>query len=212
MTLTLYSYWRSTTSVRVRAALNLKGLAYQIRSINLIESDHLLPEYGSINPNKGVPSLVLKDGRILTQSMAILRYLDELEPDPPLLPNDPVERAQVEAAAHVLALDVHPVNNLRVGQYLKSIGHSQDDVIVWMRHWMSEGFDAFQTMIRCDTRFAFGDTPGLADLCLVAQLYNGRRWGVDLTPFARLVDIDAAAQEIEAIAKAMPDAQPDATV
>lgn len=206
----LYSYWRSTTSLRVRAALNLKGLSYDYAPVNLVTGEQG-GAYAGINPSKGVPALELDDGTVLTQSLAILNYLDEVHPEPALLPADPLARAQVRAAADCIALDIHPVNNLKVLGYLKGpFERSQDDAVVWMRHWMHEGFSAFQTLIRDDTPFSFGPRPGLADLCLVGQMVNARRWGLDLTGFDRLVEIDAACQKIDAIARAMPEHQPDA--
>lgn len=206
----LYSYWRSTTSIRVRAALNLKRLDYEIVPVDLVAGDQRSDDYRTVNPGKGVPSLVLDDGTVLTQSMAILDYLDAVYPEPPLLPSDPVARAHVTAAAHQIALDIHPVNNLKVVNRLKSLGHGQDVAVDWMLHWMSEGFTAFQSLIRPGTPFCFGDTPGIADLCLVAQFYNARRWDCDLAPFARLIEVDANCQHVDAIARAMPDVQPDA--
>lgn len=208
----LYSYWRSTTSLRVRIALNLKGLAYDIEAVNLVEGAQKSADYIALNPAKGVPSMVLDDGTVLTQSMAIIDYLEACYPSPALLPTAPVARAQQVAAAHAIALDIHPVNNLRILGYLKgTLGHSQDDAVVWMNHWMHEGFSAFQEMIRADTPFCFGEEIGLADICLVGQMVNARRWGLELAPFARLVEIDARCQQIEAIAQAMPERQPDAT-
>lgn len=206
----LYSYWRSTTSIRVRAALNIKGLDYEIVPVDLVAGDQRADDYRKLNPGKGVPSLVLEDGTVLTQSMAILDYLDAVHPDPALTPADPVERAHVTAAAHQIALDIHPVNNLKVVNHLKSLGHGQDVAVDWMLHWMTEGFTAFQSMIRPDTPFCFGDTPGIADLCLVAQIYNARRWECDLAPYGRLVEVDANCQRVDAIARAMPETQPDA--
>ncbi|MDO6731781.1 maleylacetoacetate isomerase [Marinovum sp. 2_MG-2023] len=206
----LYSYWRSTTSLRVRAAMNLKSLDYDIVPVDLVAGDQRHESYQTLNPGKGVPTLVLDDGTVLTQSMAILDYLETRYPEPALLPVDPIARAKVRAAADQIALDIHPVNNLKVVSHLKSLGHSQDDAVAWMNHWMTEGFTAFQHLIRPDTAFCFGDSPGLADLCLVGQLYNARRWQCDLAPFGRLTDIDARCQQIDAIASAMPERQPDA--
>ncbi|MCM2563113.1 maleylacetoacetate isomerase [Lutimaribacter sp. EGI FJ00015] len=207
----LYSYWRSTTSVRVRIALNLKGVDYELETIDLTKGEQRAEGYAALNPAKGVPTLVLDDGTALTQSMAILDYIDTAWPEPPLYPADPRERALVDAAAHAIALDIHPVNNLKVLGYLKSrLGHGQDETLDWMRHWMHEGFTAFQQMIRPDTPFCFGDQIGMADLCLVGQMVNARRWGLDLAPFARLVEIDARAREIDAVQRGMPENQPDA--
>lgn len=207
----LYSFWRSTTSVRVRIVMHLKGLAHEMETIDLTKGEQRAANYRAVNPLMGVPSLVLDDGRILTQSMAIIRYLDRVYPEPALLPADPVEAALVEAAAHTIALDIHPVNNLKVLGYLKGqMGHSQEDTVEWMKHWMNEGFTAYQALIRPDTPFSFGDTLSLADICLVGQMVNARRWGLDLSPFARLAKIDARARAIPAVQKGLPEAQPDA--
>lgn len=206
----LYSYWRSTTSLRVRAALNLKGVPYETRPVNLLEGAQRSPDYSALNPVQGVPTLVLNDGTVLTQSMAILDWLDETYPDPALLPSDPVERAHVRAAAQIIAMDIHPINNLKVTEHLKGMGHSADEVSDWMRHWMAQGFAAFQAMISPEGPFSFGASLTQADLCLVGQMVNARRWGLDLTPFARLVSIDEAARAIPAIAAALPENQPDA--
>ena len=208
----LYSYWRSTTSYRVRIALNLKGLEYETRSVDLVAGAQRAPEYAAINPSQGVPALVLEDGTVLTQSMAILDYLDALVPEPALLPSDPVQRARVMAAAHVIALDIHPVNNLKVVGRLKGEhSASAEDGIAWMQHWMVEGFRAYLALLTLNShKFSFGDTPLLCDLCLVAQLYNAHRWGVDMSEFPRLLEIEAEAMKVDAFQRAKPDAQPDA--
>ena len=207
----LYSYWRSTTSVRVRAALNLKGVAHEIVPLDLVGGEHRGDAYAAINPSKGVPALVLDDGTVLTQSLAIIDYLDATWPEPPMLPGDDIDRAKVLAASLCIAMDIHPVNNLVVLNRLKSRhGLTQEDTVDWMHHWMHEGLTAFQALIRDDTRYTFGDTVTLADLCLVGQMVNARRWGLDLAPFGRLVEVDTALCEIEAIRKALPEQQPDA--
>ncbi|SMR82311.1 maleylacetoacetate isomerase [Aliiroseovarius halocynthiae] len=206
----LYTYWRSTTSYRVRIALNLKGVPFESHPVNLVKGEQRSAEYQAMNPGKGVPVLELEDGTTLSQSLAILDYLDRTYPDPALLPADPIARAKVMAAAHVIALDIHPVNNLRVVQHLDGMGHSKADSVGWMVHWMNEGLTAFQAMLPRGTRFAFGDTPTLADICLVSQLYNGHRWGVDMTPFARLTEIEETCLALPAFADARPEAQPDA--
>ncbi|MEM7521852.1 MAG: maleylacetoacetate isomerase [Pseudomonadota bacterium] len=207
----LYSYWRSTTSYRVRAALHLKGVAHQIVPVDLLQGAQQAAEYAALNPIKGVPTLVLPDGRALTQSMAILEWLEAAFPSPPLLTGDVFEQAQQRAAALVIATDVHPVNNLKVVSKIRGMGHSQEDGIAWMQHWIAEGFAAFGALIRTDTPFCFGTAPGWADLCLVSQLYNAHRWHVDLAPFARLTDIEARCLSLPAFDAARPENQPDAS-
>lgn len=207
----LYSYWRSTTSYRVRVALNLKGIVFQTIPVNLVAGDQNAPDYLALNPGQGVPTLVLDDGTVLTQSMAIIDWLEDTQPKPPLLPSNLIGRARVRAAALAIACDIHPVNNLRVIAKLKSIGHSQDEAVTWMNDWMTRGFAAFERMIAPDTDFCFGDTPGLADLCLVPQLYNAHRWGCDLKSFSRLTEIEARCLSLPAFDAACPENQPDAT-
>ena len=208
----LYSYWRSTTAYRVRAALNLKGLDYDIVPVDLVAGDQRSDAYTALNPGKGVPTLALDDGTVLTQSMAILDYLDTVHPAPRLIPDDPMQRARVMAAAHTVALDIHPVNNLRVVQHLKAT-HGADDAAVraWMQHWMQAGFAALDPQLDDSTTFAFGAAPDIADLCIVAQLYNAKRWGVDMAPYPKLSRVDAACLAHPAIAAAHPDQQPDAS-
>ena len=208
--LTLYSYWRSTTSYRVRAALHLKGLAFETVSVNLLEGAQRDSAYAALNPGQGVPTLVLNDGTTLTQSLAIIDYLDAIA-KPRLLPDNPLARARVMAAAHAVALDIHPVNNLRVVKHLQAAhGASPEDAKAWMQHWIIEGFTAVEAMVSADTPFAFGDAPDLADICIVSQAYNAHRWDVDMTPFPRLARIEAACLDHPAIAAAHPDNQPDA--
>jgi maleylacetoacetate isomerase len=142
--------------------------------------------------------------------MAILDYLETAYPDPAFLPADPVAAAQVRAAAMVVACDIHPVNNLKVVQKLKGLGHSQDEAVQWMNDWMTAGFAAFEALVHDDTPFCFGDAPGLADLCLVPQLYNAHRWGCDLTPFKRLTEIETRCLALPAFDAARPETQPDA--
>jgi maleylacetoacetate isomerase/maleylpyruvate isomerase len=209
----LYSYWRSTAAYRVRIALNMKGLDYETVPVHLLEDggQQHAPDYVALNPSHLVPTLVLDDGTPLTQSLAICEYLDITNPEPPLLPSDTVQRAHVKAAALVLAADVHPVNNLRVVQHLEArFGASREDSAEWMRHWTGKGFDALQQMVRDDTPFAFGDAPGFADICLVAQYYNARRWDLDLTPYARLTEIEQNCLALPAFDAARPENQPDA--
>lgn len=206
----LYTYWRSTTSYRVRIALNLKQVDYTSVPVNLVDGLQKAPDYTALNPSQGVPTLVLDDGTVLTQSMAILDWIEDVYPRPALLPDSAIERAQVRAAALGIATDIHPVNNLRVVSQLKSMGHDGPEVVTWMNDWMTRGFAAFEQMIAPDTPFCFGDTPGLADLCLIPQLYNAHRWGCDLAPFTRLTDIEKRCLALPAFDHARPENQPDA--
>lgn len=209
----LYSFWRSTTSYRVRAALNLKGLVYDTISVDLIAGDQAATGYAAINPGKGVPTLVLDDGTTLTQSMAILEYLDAVHPQPRLIPEDHFARAKVMAVAHTVAMDIHPVNNLRlIGQLKSRFGASPDQVSDWMRHWMHEGFAAVEALLPASDAFAFGDAPSIADICITAQVYNARRWGVDLAAFPNIARIEQLCLNSPAIADAHPDNQPDTKV
>lgn len=206
----LNSYWRSTTAYRVRIALALKGLSADIRAIDLVAGDQNSGDYAAVNPGRGVPCLERADGKRLSQSTAILEWLDEAHPAPALLPADPWRRAQVRAAALVIATDIHPVNNLRVVEKVKTLGASQEQAVDWMRYWMARGFEAFQAQIDASSAYCFGDAPGLADLCLIPQLYNARRWNMDLRPFGRLVDIEQRGLTLPAFQAAHPDKQPDA--
>ncbi|MEP5761261.1 MAG: maleylacetoacetate isomerase [Litoreibacter sp.] len=209
----LYSYWRSTTSYRIRAALNLKGIAYDTVPVDLVAGDQQIDDYVDLNPGKGVPTLVLDDGTVLTQSMAILDYIDATWPDPQLIPADPLQRAKVMAVADTIALDVHPVNNLRlIGQLKSRFGATPEQATDWMRHWMKEGFAAIEALLPKSDVFAFGDTPNIADICITAQVYNARRWGVDLNNFPHITRIEQLCLNQQAFADAHPDNQPDAKV
>jgi len=202
----LYSYWRSTTSFRVRAALNLKGVAYQTIPVDLVAGEQRAPTYTAMNPGAGVPTLVLDDGTVLTQSMAILDYIDATWPEPRLIPSDPLARAKVLAAAHSFAMDVHPVNNLRVVQHLKA-EHGLTDAAArdWMLHWMDKGCSALEAQIDPGTPFCFGATPDIADLCIVAPLYNAHRWGLDISPYPNIQRVDAACLAVPALSARQPD-------
>ena len=207
----LYSYWRSTTSYRVRIALNLKGIAYDTVSVDLVKGAQASDDYAALNPIKGVPTLVTEDGVVLTQSMAILDYLDHLVPDPALLPHDDLTlRAHVLAAAMIFATDVHPVNNLKVVKKVKSLSDEATG-LDWMQDWMRQGFAAFDALIASDTAFSFGEAPNLADICFVAQAYNAHRWGVDLSMYPRLQEIEARCLALPAFQAAKPENQKDAT-
>ncbi len=209
----LYTYWRSTAAYRVRIALNLKGIEAEQVSVHLVRDggQQHTEAYVVKNPTHLVPSLELDDGTVLAQSLAIIDYLEALQPTPALLPAEPVLRARVLAAAHVIAMDIHPVNNLRVVAHLaQTFGADAAAKQDWMCHWMALGFDALEKMVMPDTTYAFGDTPTLADICLVAQYYNARRWGLDLAPYPRLTEIEQTCLALPAFANARPEAQPDA--
>jgi maleylacetoacetate isomerase len=209
----LYTFWRSSAAYRARIALNLKNIGFEAIPVHLTRDggEQLKESYRSVNPNALLPALRLDDGSVLTQSLAIVEYLDECHPDPALLPRTPLARAHVRAAALQIACDIHPLNNLRVAQYLRNqFGRAPDDVVVWMRHWMASGLRAYAALIEPDSAFSFGDAPTLADLCLVPQLYNARRWGLDMTSLGHLERIDANCRAIDAFARAQPEHQPDA--
>ena len=201
----LYDYWRSSASYRVRIALNLKGVAYEAVSTSLLDGDHKAADYVARNPQGFVPMLSI-DGHDLTQSLAIIDYLDAKYADPPMVSRDPFERATTLAQAMVIAADIHPVNNLRILKYLKDqLGQEQEAIDRWYRHWISEGFAALELMAP-EKGFFGGDRPNLADVCLVPQIANARRFGTDLESFPRLVRIDAACNEMEAFQKSAPEA------
>ena len=207
----LFSYWRSTTSYRVRAALNLKGVAYETVPVDLVAGAQSAPDYVKLNPGAGVPTLILEDGTALTQSMAILDYIDATWPEPRLIPEDPIERARVLAVSHAVAMDIHPVNNLRSVQALGAdFGATPAQKKAWMQKWMAQGFAAIEAQISNNTVFAFGAKPNLADLCIVSQMYNAERWEVPLDAFPNLTRVTANCLALPAIAAAHPDTQPDA--
>lgn len=214
--LQLYSYWRSSAAYRVRIGLNLKGLAYDITPVHLVHGggEQHRPEYVGLNPQHLVPTLV-HGGTVVRQSMAILEYLDETCPQTPLLPATASERARVRALAQLVACDIHPLNNLRVLRHFEQHWNvPQPERDEWVRHWIVEGFAAMEALLAADAatgRFCHGDAPGLADCCLVPQVYNARRFGVDLAPFPTLSRIEAACLELPAFIEAQPDRQPDAT-
>jgi maleylacetoacetate isomerase len=204
----LHDYYRSSASYRVRIALNIKGVEYERRPVNLLESQQQSDEYRALNPQGFVPMLEI-DGHRLVQSLAIINYLDLRFPTPPLIPTPAAERAHVVAMAMMVACDIHPLNNLRVLKYLKNeLGHSQEEVDAWYAHWISEGLPALETFAapRAGT-FLFGDAPTAADVCLVPQLFNARRFNVPLDGYPTLVRADENANRLEAFAAAHPDRQ-----
>ena len=210
MKLTLHSAWRSSAAYRVRIGLNLKGLAYDIVPVNLVASQHLEPAYAALNPQRLLPTLEV-GSRTLTQSLAILEWLDETAPEPRLLPADPFDRAVVRAMAEIVACDIHPVNNLRILRALTGLGVDEPGRDAWIQRWITDGFTALELLIaRHGEGFAFGDTPGLADCCLVPQVYNAERFKADLTPFPAIRAVAARCAEHPAFAAAHPNLQPDA--
>jgi maleylacetoacetate isomerase len=203
-----YEYWRSSAAYRVRIALNLKGIDYESRPIDLREGAQNSADYHAINPFGLVPMLEI-DGHKLAQSLAIITYLDTKYPTPPLIPAMAAERAHVSAMALEIACDIHPLNNLRVLQYLKNeLGHSQDEVDVWYRHWISVGLPALEIQAKpLSGAFLFGDNPTGADVCLVPQLYNARRFDIPLDDYPTLLRAEENANKLEAFAAAHPDRQ-----
>jgi maleylacetoacetate isomerase len=211
----LYSYFRSSASYRVRIALNLKGLPYETVPVHLLKDggEQLTPEYRKLNPDGLVPSLEV-EGDTLQQSLAIIEYLEETHPQPPLLPQSPLDRAYVRAIALSIACDIHPLNNLRVLRYLvRKLKVSEDDKNAWYRHWCEQGLAALEATLAQDKRvgrFCFGDTPTLADCCLVPQVFNARRLECDLSKMPTIVRINDACLALDAFARAAPGQQPDA--
>jgi maleylpyruvate isomerase len=211
----LYSYFRSSAAYRVRIALNLKGLAYEYAPIHLLRDggQQLKPEYRELNPDGIVPTFI--DGHdVLTQSLAIIEYLEETHPEPALLPGTPLDRAFIRSVALQIACEIHPVDNLRVLKYLKhtlKVGDEAKDA--WYRHWLESGFESLEKRLANDSRvgkLCFGDTPTLADLCLVPQVYNARRFNIDVSRYPTIERIADHAGQIDAFARAAPGQQPDA--
>ncbi len=201
----LYDYWRSSASYRVRIALNLKGVSYQSVPTSLIDGDHRGDAYKALNPQGLVPMLLI-DGLKLTQSLAIIDYLDAQYPDPPMVPSDPAQRSSTLAQALIIAADIHPIDNLRVLNYLRTeMKQDQAAIDDWYRHWIVEGFRALEVMAP-ETGLFGGDQPNMADVCLVPQMYNARRLDTPLDAFPSLSRIDAELRGMEAFAKAAPEA------
>lgn len=210
MTVRLYDYWRSSAAYRVCIALNLKGIAYEAVPTSLLDGAQKAPDYVAMNPQGLVPMLEV-DGLRLTQSLAIIDWLDASYAAPRLIPVDAVARAAELAKALLIAADIHPINNLRILKYLKKeLGHAQAEIDQWARHWIIEGFTALEAMADPAAPFLSGDTPGLADICLIPQMANARRVETPLDAFPRLMAIDARARALEPFARAHPDAvKPD---
>ncbi len=207
----LYTYFRSSAAYRVRIALNLKGLEYEAVAVHLLKEggQQKKPEYLALNPQGLVPALDV-DGHVLGQSLAIMEYLDETRPQPPLLPADPLGRARVRAIAQAIACDIHPINNLRVLQYLSGqLGLDQAAKDEWYRHWVQSGLQAVEAMLSDKGQFCHGDRPGLADCCLVPQVFNARRFQCDLSVLPKIMAISERCEALPAFAQAAPANQPD---
>jgi maleylacetoacetate isomerase len=206
----LYGYFRSSAAYRVRAALAWKGISFETRPVHLVKGEQGAPDYLALNPQGLVPVLRI-DGHAFGQSMAILEYLEETRPEPALLPKGAADRAMVRWMTQLIVADIHPINNLRIANYLRGpLGQGDEAVSVWMRHWMAEGFHALETLAaaHCGT-CCFGDAVSFADICLVPQMYNARRFGLDLADFPRLTAIDSHCRALPAFASAHPDNQVD---
>jgi maleylpyruvate isomerase len=210
----LHNYFRSSTSYRVRIALNLKGLDYRYVAHHLRHGGNRSPEYLAINPQGLVPTLVWHDGTVIAQSMAIIEFLDETQPEPPLLPADPAGRSRVRMLSQMIACEVHPVNNLRILNALRSrYGADDAGIAEWFRLWVNETFQPLEAMLAQSPdrgTFCHGDTPGMADICLVAQVANNSRFNVDMTPYPTIGRIRDACMALSAFADAAPARQPDA--
>jgi len=210
--LKLYTYFRSGAAFRVRIALNLKGLKYEPRFVHLPKGEHRAPEYAGVNAQALLPTLELDDGTRLTQSLAIIEYLDEKHPQPRLVPQDALERARVRSLSLLVACEIHPLNNLRVLQHLKrALGQTQEQIDAWYRHWVADGLAKLEAQIQGNQgRFCFGDTPTMADCCLVPQIFGAKRYNADLAPYPATMHVFDACMKLEAFDRAQPSKQPDA--
>jgi maleylacetoacetate isomerase len=207
----LYSFFRSSAAYRVRIALNLKRIAYETASVHLVKDGGLnkRPEFRAVNPQMRVPALVTATGDVLIQSLAIIDYLDETHPAPPLLPNEPIARAKARALAQIVACDIHPLNNVGPLRYLKNQMHQEQSAIdAWYHHWVIAGFEAYEALVQPGP-YSCGGEVTLADLCLVPQVYNAHRLKVPLDQFPKIVAIDAACLKLPAFDRARPENQPD---
>lgn len=209
----LYTFFRSSAAFRVRIALNVKGLQYESLPKAFAKNEHRAADYLALNPQGLIPALAT-DGVVLSQSLAIIEYLNERHPSPPLLPSDPIDRARVRSMAMAIACEIHPLNNLRVLNYLKGpLNQDEEGVATWYRHWVTEGFRGLEVQVRefsASCRYCFGDALSLADVCLVPQMFNARRFKTDLSPFPTLTGISSHLESLPTFAAARPEVQPDA--
>ena len=208
----LYTYFRSSAAFRVRIALHLKGLAYEPAFVHLAKEEHRKAEYVAVNPQGLVPALLV-DGQVLAQSLAIIEYLEETHPRPPLLPADALGRARARNLALIVACEIHPLNNPRVLKYVKNtLGQGEEQVNAWYRHWIADGLAKLEAQLqRPGTgRYSHGDAPGIADCCLVPQIFNARRYQCDLAPYPAVMRVFDACMQLDAFDRAQPGKQPDA--
>jgi len=208
----LYSYFRSSAAYRVRIALNFKGLGYETVPVHLVKDGghNRRPEFRAVNPQMRIPALVAPTGEVLIQSLAIIEYLEETQPDPPLLPKDPIARAKVRALADIIACDIHPLNNVGPLRYLKREMHQEQSAIdAWYHHWVIEGFEALEALVQPGP-YACGAQPTITDVCLVPQVNNARRLKVPLDTFPKILAIESACLKLPAFDRARPERQPDA--
>ncbi|TGG95046.1 maleylacetoacetate isomerase [Natronospirillum operosum] len=215
MSLILHNFFRSSASVRVRAALHLKGIDYEHKSYVLREHEHKESNFLGLNPQGLVPALELNDGTVLTQSLVIMEYLDDAYPRHPLVPADRLDKAWVKSLACNVACDLHPLNNLRVLQYIgKELNQSEETVSIWFRHWVNETFTGLEQQLANDERrrtFCYGHQPGLADICLFAQVANNRRFNVDMTPYPIIESIYERCLQLPEFVDALPEKHPHAS-
>jgi len=213
MSFTLYSAWRAGAPYRVRIGLNLKGVAYAYHAVDLVRGDQRGPDYMAVNPQKLTPALDLGGGRVLTQSLATLEWLEEEYPDPPILPVTSLDRQAVRAMAGIIACDIHPLNNTRVGRKLSKMGVDQPAIQDWIQGWIRDGFEALEPLVdRYGGGFAFGETPTIADCCLIPQIYSANRFEVDLAPYPAIRAVGERAADHPAFRAAHPNQQPDAVL
>lgn len=205
----LYSYFRSSAAYRVRIALNIKGIDHQRVAVNLLKGEQRGDDYLEINPLGLVPALRLENDTVLTQSTAILEWLEETHPDQPLLPSGPLEKARVRAWVNTIACDIHPIDNLRVLKYLTgTLGLDEEQKTAWYLHWIRAGFEALEKQL-VGGPYCAGDTPGMADCYLVPQVYNANRFGLDISPYPKIQAISEACDQLDAFIAARPENQPD---
>jgi maleylacetoacetate isomerase/maleylpyruvate isomerase len=211
MSPTLYSAWRATAPYRVRIGLALKGIAYDYVPIDLIKGEQREAGYKAVNPQGLTPALDLGDGQVLTQSLAILEWLEETHPEPAILPKAPLDRQRVRTMALIIACDIHPLNNTRIGRALNKLGVSPEDNLAWVHRWIIDGFDTLEPLIAKHGKgFSFGETPTIADCCLIPQVYSANRFEADLAPYPAICAVAERAAEHPAFQAAHPNRQPDA--